>query len=164
MFIRNEETTDLEAIFRLTASAFASVPHSDGSEPTIIDKLRERGDLTLSRVAVQNEEIVGHIAFSPVRIDSATNSWFGLGPISVAPALQQTGIGSALVRDGLDILKIQGAEGCVLVGDPGYYSRFGFKSEGRLTYEEVPTEYVQWLSFNKTTPTGKVIYSPAFSG
>lgn len=162
MIIRNEEPADQDAIFRLTAAAFERIAHSDGSEPIIIDKLRKNGDLTLSRVAVQDEEIVGHIAFSPVRIDGAAKKWFGLGPISVAPALQQTGIGGSLVRDGLDILKSQGADGCVLVGDPDYYSRFGFKSEGWLAYEDVPPKFVQWLSFDETIPTGKVTYSPAF--
>ncbi|MEH6525085.1 MAG: N-acetyltransferase [Sneathiella sp.] len=164
MQIRNEEPADLDAIARLTCAAFEAVPYSDGSEPAIIDRLRKNGDLFLSRVMEKEGEIVGHIAFSPVRVEGGAGQWFGLGPVSVAPAQQRLGIGSQLVRDGLGILKLQGATGCVLVGDPEYYRRFGFTNNGDLSYEDLPSEFVQWLSFDGTVPKGGIIYSSAFSG
>ena len=162
MEIRNEQPTDVQAIFQLATAAFESVPHADGSEPIIIDRLRKDGDLTLSLVAVKDDKIVGHIAFSPVKINGADRRWFGLGPVSVAVEKQRTGIGSKLIHAGLDWLKSHGANGCVLVGDPAYYNRFGFISDGKITYSGIPTEYVQWLSFNGTPPIGALKYSPAF--
>ena len=64
-YIRDEKTGDAAAIHDLTSAAFEGMPHSDGSEPRIVDQLREDGDLTLSLVAERDDEIIGHIAFSP---------------------------------------------------------------------------------------------------
>ncbi|MCP4073744.1 MAG: N-acetyltransferase [Hyphomicrobiales bacterium] len=162
MQIRDEQPADKQAIFRLTTAAFESMAYSDGSEPVIIDALRENGDLTLSLVAVDGGEVVGHIAFSPVTINGVTDRWFGLGPVSVEPEKQNGGIGSKLVRQGLDWLKSHGANGCVLVGDPNYYGRFGFMSDGNLAYGDVPGKFVQWLSFDGKPPAGVIKFSPAF--
>lgn len=166
MQIREERPGDAAAIRALTDAAFATAPRRGGNEADIVDTLRARGDLALSLVAAGGGRIVGHIAFSPVTVDGAgggaRNGWFGLGPVSVLPARQRQGIGSRLIRDGLDRIRAEGAAGCVLVGDPGYYGRFGFGSDGALTYGDVPAEFVQWLSFGDQTPRGAVQYSPAF--
>lgn len=163
MKIRDEIPNDRNAIFALTKAAFAPMPYSDGSEPAIIDGLRDDGDLALSLVATEAGLIVGHIAFSPVTIDGVDNHWFGLGPVSVAVAEQGRGVGGNLIREGLARLKSLGANGCVLVGNPAYYCRFGFRSDGEIMYEGMPSEYVQWLSFDGTSPKGRLKYSPAFS-
>ena len=163
MEIRHEKSGDEVAIHELTAKAFESIEHSDGSEPAIIDRLRADGDLELSLVAIVGNEILGHIAFSKVTIEGVDNHWFGLGPVSVAIEHQKIGIGSKLIRHGLAQLEASGARGCVLIGDPAYYSRLGFKSDGRITYNDVPSEFVQWLSFDGTPPNGEVNYRPAFS-
>jgi putative acetyltransferase len=163
MDIRHELPPDQQAISRLTASAFAPMAYSDGSEPAIIDRLRKDGDLTLSLIAVVGGEIVGHIAFSPVLIGGNDRGWFGLGPVSVAIEKQRRGIGSALITSGLDWLRSQGANGCVLVGDPVYYRRFGFISDGKISYGGLPNELVQWVSFDGTSPAGVLIYRPAFA-
>jgi putative acetyltransferase len=134
------------------------MPFSDGSEPDCINQLRNDGDLTLSLVAQVNKEIVGHVAFSPVTLNNVSDSWFGLGPISVHPEHQRSRIGSALINDGLRQLKDRNAKGCVLIGDPNYYSRFGFVSDGELTYHDLPTQYVQWLGFNGNVASGKLLY------
>lgn len=162
--IRQEQSRDEAFIFKLTADAFKPIEYSDGSEPYIVDKLRTDGHLALSLVAVEENEIIGHIAFSAVIIDGADNKWFGLGPVSVAIEHQGKGIGSKLIAEGLRQLKSGGANGCVLVGDPAYYSRMGFQSDGKVTYCGVPNEYVQWLSLGGTSPTGKIKYQPAFGG
>lgn len=86
MKIRDETLSDQAAIFALTTAAFAPMPYSDGSEPAIIDGLRNDGDLALSLVATEAGIIVGHITFSPVSIDGVDNHWFGIGPVSVAVA------------------------------------------------------------------------------
>ena len=93
MEIREETPADEEAIFTLTTAAFEPMPFSSGTEATIIDNLRSDGDLTLSLVATIDNIIVGHITFSPVKVDRQKKHWFGLGPVSVA--IISSGKGSA---------------------------------------------------------------------
>jgi len=163
MEIRRENTTDFRSIHRLTTDAFESVRVSEGREAVIIDNLRADGDLTLSLVALDDSTLVGHIAFSPVQVGNVTYGWYGLGPISVSPVQQRKGIGSALVKKGLSLLRDGGAEGCALIGDPNYYSRFGFKSDGNLQYQNLPEKLVQWVSFKQQRPEGELVFSPAFN-
>lgn len=161
--IRPEAEGDAPAIHALTKAAFRLVDHSDGSEPRIVDTLRRDGDLALSLVAVNMDEaVVGHIAFSPVSIGDGSPGWFGLGPISVIPTRQNTGIGSMLVEAGLEELRHRGARGCVLLGDPAYYGRFGFVHDPALTYPGPPAEYFQRLVLAGEAPSGIVTYAPAF--
>ena len=164
MIIRDERPEDVDAIHALTARAFAGMPYSDGSEPAIVDRLRIAGALTLSLVAEMDGAAVGHVAFSPVAISDGSKDWFGLGPISVEPPHQKEGIGSALVDAGLSRLKALGAQGCVLVGDPGYYGRFGFSTGPALSYNGAPPEYFLHVAFSPVYATGGVSYHPAFYG
>ena len=164
MIIRDERPEDVDAIRDLTARAFAGMPYSGGSEPAIVDRLREAGTLTLSLVAAMDGAVVGHVAFSPVTISDGSKDWFGLGPLSVEPPHQREGIGSALVDAGLSRLKALGARGCVLVGDPGYYGRFGFSTGPALTYDGAPPEYFMHVAFSPVYATGGVSYHPAFCG
>ena len=161
--VREEQPADMAAIAALTQAAFDSAPHASGTESAILDRLRAAGDLALSLVLLDAEaEIVGHAAFSPVTISDATAGWFGLGPVSVAPFRQRTGIGSAVIRAGIHRLRENGARGCVVLGDPDYYGRFGFRHEPQLIYPEVPPEYFQALVFAGPAPQGTVSYAPAF--
>lgn len=160
--IRREQPGDEAAIRTLTQAAFLPMPYSEGTEASIIDDLRGDGDLTLSLVALVAREIAGHVAFSPVTIDAQQGNWMGLGPVSVHPDLQRRGIGVALITEGLSIIRSQGATGCVLIGDPGYYRRFDFRSEGGLTYRDVPAPFVQALPFTNEEAVGKLAFSPAF--
>ena len=162
MIIRTETPADLTAIRALSARAFAPMPYSDGSEPRIIDALREAGELTLSLVAEQDNKLLGQITFSPVSIDGAHDQWFGLGPVAVEPERQSTGIGGALIREGLDRLKTMEAKGCVLVGNPDYYSRFGFKNHCGLTYADLDTAYIQKLVLAGPDRTGTLTYCDSF--
>ncbi len=167
--IRDETPGDGPAIADLTARAFAGVAYSDGSEPGIVARLRAAGELVLSLVAVEEigdgaAGLVGHVAFSPVSIDGVDLDWFGLGPVSVAPERQRAGIGSALIRDGLDRLRGRGARGCVVLGDPGYYARFGFVRMPALRYIGAPAEYFQCIAFGTGIPEGQVEYANAFAG
>ena len=160
--IRDERPGDEGGIHDLTVAAFAPIPYSDGSETRIIAGLRADGDLAVSQVAVEGDEILGHVAFSPVVVAGCGTGWYGLGPISVRPSRQRQGIGSRLVEEGLSVLRARGATGCVLVGDPDYYRRFGFRSDGSLRYRDIPLEYVQFLSFGAERPAGALTFSPAF--
>ncbi|HWV13051.1 MAG TPA: N-acetyltransferase [Sphingobium sp.] len=162
MIIRQEQKHDYRAIKQVTADAFALMEHSDQTEPAIIAALRDAGALTISLVAADGDEIIGHVAFSPVTIDGEDCNWFGLGPVSIRPDLQGRGIGSILIRRGLDKLRAQGAAGCVVLGDPGYYRRFGFENDRDLRYPGPPPEYFMRLTFGGSDPAGRVEYHAAF--
>lgn len=159
MFIRPEAPRDTDALHRLTRTAFAPMRFSDGSEADALDRLRHDGDLALSLVAIDGDEIVGHIAFSPAVIGAQGEGWFGIGPVSVAPHRQRSGIGSALMKEGLDRLRAEGATGCVLTGSPAYYGRFGFVSDGAVHHRDTPAAHVQWLAFKGDRPRGEVRFS-----
>ncbi|MGY6270334.1 GNAT family N-acetyltransferase [Achromobacter denitrificans] len=162
MQIRPESPRDREAIFTLTQDAFKNLAHSGQTEGYIIDALREAGALTLSLVAWEDDGIVGHAAFSPVTISDGSADWYGLGPLAVRPDRQGRGIGAALLREGLARLEASGAAGCVVLGDPGYYGRFGFACAPALTYPGVPPEYFMALAF-KHPARGEVAYHAGFS-
>ncbi len=103
------------------------------------------------------------MAFSPVMISGRKGDWYGLGPLAVRPDLQRRGIGDALVRSGLKRLQSLGAGGCVLVGEPEYYERFGFKVNPQLRFAGVPPQYFLALPFRTPVPAGDVQYHAAFS-
>ncbi len=160
--LRPEEPRDQTAIHALTYAAFREMPYSDGDEADLVDTLRANGDLTLSLVAEDGEQIVGHIAFSPVIISDGTRDWYGLGPVSVTPALQKQRIGSRLIKRGLADIRQLGGRGVILLGDPNYYSRFGFAHDPRLRYPGPPAQYFQYLLLDGDMPEGEVRYAPAF--
>lgn len=162
MQIRLERPEDATTIHRLTDTAFKGRPFSDGAEAQVIDALRAAGALTLSLVATKEGEILGHVAFSPVTIDGKTGDWYGLGPVSVWPDLQRSGIGQALIREGLQRLRIMGAGGCVLLGDPAYYGRFGFKNDPDLRHAGAPAWAFQCLTLNGSRPRGEVSFHAGF--
>ncbi len=162
VLIRTEIVGDADAIRTLTHEAFRDAPHSSGTEAAIVDALRAAGALSLSLVAHDSGQIVGHVAFSPVRIERAEGRWFGLGPISVRADHRRRGIGAALVREGLSRLRQAAAAGIVVLGDPVWYGRFGFVSDGALRYGDIPAEYLQRTIFTGSPPTGEVRYHPAF--
>ena len=156
--IRRESPQDVAAIRELTDQAFKLAKHSGGNEAAIVDGLRVAGQLSLSLVAIIDEAqadalslhhqcLIGHVALSPVTVDGVLAGWYGLGPISVHPGVQNRGIGSGLVREGLRQLEEDGANGCTLLGNPQYYRRFGFRNDERLTLEGVPAEDFMALQF-----------------
>ena len=82
--------------------------------------------------------------------------------MAVLPDHQGRGIGRALVETGLDALRARGACGCVLVGDPAFYSRFGFRQYAGIAWEGVPDENMLCLVMCGDAPVGVVSYHPAF--
>lgn len=160
--IREESPADHQAITAITAAAFADEPHSNQTEPYIVVALRRAGALTLSLVADDGGDVVGHVAFSPVTVDGRECGWYGVGPVSVRPDRQRQGIGQALMREGIARLRAQGAAGCVLVGEPGYYGRFGFRACPEFTLDGVPPQYFQALAFGPGAAGGVVVFHPAF--
>lgn len=162
--IRAEHPADIDAIRALVTTAFADAPHSSGTEAAIVDGLRRAGALSLSLVAEDGGVIVGHVAFSPVTVAGCSGQVYGLGPVAVRPDHRQAGIGRALIEEGLDRLRGLGARGCVVLGDPAYYGRFGFGADPALSYADVPPEYFLWLGLGGERPSGPVAYHPAFDG
>jgi len=116
----------------------------------------------VSLVAVLNERLVGHIAFSAVG-PRELHGWFALGPISVEPSFQRLGIGTQLINAGLGVLRTKHASGCVLVGDHRYYRRFGFSLAAALAPSGYPAEHFQVLPFGASFPQVVVAFHVAFS-
>jgi len=163
MNIRLETPADIKKIEKVTLAVFTGLFSDNPTEHLVINELRKADALSLSLVAEVNGKIIGHVAFSRVTIDGVDKGWYGLGPISVLPAWQRQGTGSALIKEGLANLRTIGAGGCVLEGNPDYYQRFGFKPYPGLIYEFAPSpEYFMALPFGKQTPKGKVEYHKAF--
>lgn len=162
VFIREETSSDIDEIFQLTQAAFEDAPHTSRMEGHIVNALRRRGQLALSMVAVRDRQIVGHVAYSPLKLSSGTAGWFGIGPVSVRPDSQRQGIGSLLMSLSLFTIKQASAQGCALVGDPAFYSRFGFKHCQHLALPEVPSEFFMALSFASKVPCAKVQFDEAF--
>ena len=166
MNIRPETQADEIAINSLQYLAFKNHPHHEpDTEPTehkIIEQLRNTGALTLSLVAAIENDIVGHIAISPVTIGGSSTMWFGLGPVGVLPPEQGKGIGSALIHEAIERMRSMGARGIVLVGDPTYYQRFGFVQAADMSYPGVPEKYVMKLTISGTPPKGIITYHQAF--
>lgn len=163
MIIRNETKADIEAISTVTISAFRTLAISGHTEQFIINALRDADALSISLVAEIDGQVVGHVAFSPVTISDGNPDWYGLGPVSVLPEYQKQGIGKSLINEGLAMLKARGGKGCVLVGDPGYYKRFGFRNIPALIYEGIPQEVFLALPFENETPQGTVLFHQGFS-
>lgn len=160
--IRPETPADADAISGLIARAFAAEQFTSHTEQFIVRALRDAGALAVSLVAEHERTIVGHVAFSPVTITSGDAHWYGLGPLAVAPAFQKQGIGSALVLAGIGQLRSMSAAGCVVLGDPAYYGRFGFRTTAGLVYPGPPPEYFMALRFAGPVPRGEVAYHAAF--
>lgn len=160
--IRPEVETDHPAIYDLTRRAFAPMRFAAGNEQDLISILRDLGALSLSLVAEHQGEVVGHVALSPVTHESGEAGWFGLGPISVEPALQRQGVGGALIAEARRWLSDRGARGCILTGDPNYYPRHGFLPAPQHAPEAEPPEYFMALSLAGALPAGRFRFHPAF--
>ncbi|MGU7773184.1 GNAT family N-acetyltransferase [Burkholderia sp. MR1-5-21] len=163
--LRDERAADAAAIARVIAAAFAGEPQGGRFEQRIVDALRADGCLSVSLVAERDARIVGHVAFSPVTIgDGSHAGWYGLAPLAVLPDCQRQSIGAGLVRTGLDALRRLGARGCVVLGEPAYYTRFGFGPAGDIVFPQAPPEYLMALSFDDSVPrpAGDVRYHASF--
>ncbi|NNK75898.1 MAG: N-acetyltransferase [Maribacter sp.] len=145
--IRKEQPADIDAIRQLHLSAF-----EDGPEASLVDKLRLSCSEFLSFVALKNETIVGHILFTPATIDGSASIGIGLAPMAVLPSEQKNGIGSKLVRHGLDYLESDGCPFVIVLGHPKYYLRFGFEPASKYNlhsqWEEVPDEAFMAIILN----------------
>jgi putative acetyltransferase len=166
-FLRLEAPGDADELDAMIRAAFARNPHSRQAEARIVGLLRESGQLFLSCVAQSGQPeapgaLVGQVTFTRVSIDGGACDWFVLGPQAVLPYRQGAGVGATLVRHGLRALQQQGAAGCVVLGEPGYYGRFGFRSTPALQLPGAPPGCFLVRPFARVVPMGTVHLHPAF--
>eukprot|EP01138_Halocafeteria_seosinensis_P000346 gb/GECG01000358.1/.p1 GENE.gb/GECG01000358.1/~~gb/GECG01000358.1/.p1 ORF type:complete len:176 (+),score=14.24 gb/GECG01000358.1/:1-528(+) len=165
--VRDERDGDAHEIEVVTQEAFREVIYSSHTEHHIINHLRESENLTVSLVAEDPEQnaVVGHVAVSPVQINDGigAGTWYGLGPVAVKPGYQKRGIGSRLVEQVLQRLRDLGASGCVVLGNPNFYQRFGFRREPSLGLAGAPAAYFQAVVFDGVVPKGMVTYHESFN-
>jgi putative acetyltransferase len=123
MTIRKEQPEDLSGIYSVVEQAFGQRDEAD-----LVNLLRENGKAVISLVATADEHIVGHILFSPVSLESCsqTTAVIGLAPLAVVEEFQNQGIGSRLTEAGLEECRRLGYDAVVVLGHPNYYPRFGF--------------------------------------
>ena len=165
MFIRVETPGDTDGVYAVEVAAFQRRAEAD-----LVDELRSNAGVTLSLVAEEDGMILGHVLFSPVRVVTPDGSreGQGMGPVAVEPTRQRQGIGSALIRDGLDRLRRAGHAVVVVEGSPHYYSRFGFQDALLLGLEcefNPPPGCFMVLELHTNGldgVRGKVFYRPEF--
>lgn len=160
--VRPEQAGDEAVIYELTERAFAPMPFAGGDEQDLINALRDAGALEISLVAENEGQIVGHVAFSPAFAADGAAGWYALGPVSVDPEMQKIGMGSLLIKQGLAMLHDRDASGCILVGNPKYYARFGFEPAPENCPKGEPAEYYQILAINAKRPTCVVDFHKTF--
>lgn len=158
--LRREAEGDADGIRRVHSAAFETP-----LESRLVDLLRERGRLRLSIVVLADEKIIGHIAYSPVTVDGVEIGW-GLAPFAVAPGHQGRGAGSRLIRESLAACRGAEIPLVVVLGEPAYYGRFGFRpaSELGLVDRYGGGDAFQTLMLRDDLPPcrGVVHYAPEF--
>ncbi len=129
MTIRKENESDIANITTVHNQAFNGL-----DEGKIVKNLRKSNSLTISLVAEANGKIIGHIAYSPIYSKNKEIIGIGLAPVAVLSSHQKQGIGSQLIERGNEIALSKGFERIFVLGDPGYYCRFGFKMAKNYNY------------------------------
>jgi len=158
--IRNEESLDIEAVREILRAAFQS-----DAESKLVDALRANGKAIISLVAVNGDDVLGHVLFSQVTTTPPSDArGIGLAPVAVRADAQSKGIGSQLIHEGLKLCKEMAYDYCVVLGDPRYYHRFGFE---KASHFGIQNEYraddaFMLIRFTKHVPTGLVSYEPEF--
>lgn len=160
--IRKEQPVDIAAIVHISEAAFRHHPHSSPTKQHIISGHRQDGELTLSIAAEENRTVIGLVAVSPVTFSPEQSGWHGLGSISVRPDRQRQSIDTRLTTAALDRLQVLDVSGCVVLGDPDYYGRFGCSNHPHLVLPGVPPEHFQALAFRGQAPAGSAPFPRAF--
>lgn len=160
--VRPETAADIAAIHAVHRAAFPGV-----QEAGLVDTLREDGDLILSLVAERDGAIVGHVAFSRMRVENedGTHRAVALAPVGVKLEHQRKGVGTALIEHGVSALRRAGETLVFVLGEPDYYGRFGFDYDAAAQFTSpFPKPYFQSLALTDRAPrSGLVHYAAAFS-
>ncbi len=156
--IRPEAPADVAQITSVHDAAFGG-----SAEGELVAKLRRSGDLVLSLAAAVNGEIIGHVAFSRLRISEGPSvRAISLAPVAVLPAHQGRGIGTALIERGLRDLRETGEALVMVLGDPAYYGRFGFSCTLARRFKspwQGDSFQAAWLA-NPVSDCGGVVHYP----
>jgi len=162
LIIRDQTVADFATVHELVIAAFKTLPIACGREQFLMDELWRSGAATVALVAEEDSIVIGQAAFSKVLVGGADVSWHGCGPVSVLPPRHKQGIGSAMMREGLNCLRALGSKGCVVVGHPAYYPRFGFTCTDAMTLPGVPPDVFMAIRFDGDIPKGEVSFDKAF--
>jgi putative acetyltransferase len=157
MIVRDELPSDIPAIRKVVQTAFARQLEAD-----LVDQLRTDGDVVISLVALDGADLIGHVLFSRM---TAPFRALGLAPVSVIPDRQRQGVGSELIRVGVERARCDGWQGIFVVGDPAYYRRFGFDSDrARGFASPYAGPWLMALALDGQLPAsrGRVAYAEAF--
>ena len=126
--IRNEESKDIQQVTEILKTAFPT-----DAESKLVNALRANGKAIISLVAVEGDEVLGHILFSPVTTTPPSlQEGIGLAPVAVRRDIQSQGIGSQLIREALRLCQELEFDFCVVLGSPKYYQRFGFERASKF--------------------------------
>lgn len=157
VIVRPEVANDGDAIFAVNASAFGRP-----DEAALVDHLRAGGDLLVSLVAVDGDDVIGHVAFSRGIIEPNVPV-VTLGPIGVVAARQGEGIGSALVHVGIERCREAREIALFLLGDPDFYGRFGFSVEAAAPFDSpyAGSHFQALVLRNAELPDGGTLHYPA---
>lgn len=167
IIIRPEEPEHAAGVYQVEKDAFGRAAEAD-----LCARLRKRKAVTISLVALDDDRVVGHVLFSPVRIAVEGGEGLdvvGMGPVAVDPDHQRQGIGSRLIRAGLEEVRQLGAAAVVVLGDPRYYTRFGFQPAShfgvRFQDPAVPAEDFMLIELRRDAlegHAGVATYEPEF--
>jgi len=161
IIIRPELPEDYASVEAIHTAAFRT-----DAESKVVNAIRENGNATISLVAVTDENVVGHILFSPVHTHPPTpEKGLGLAPLAVLPAHQKQGVGLQLIRAGLEQCRELGYDYAVVLGGPNYYMRFGFEKASTfgLRNEYGVDDEFMVLKFKVLPAGGLVKYTAEFS-
>jgi putative acetyltransferase len=156
--VRGECPRDWKAVYQAVSSAFGQ-----SAEAELVKELREAGDSVVSLVAEENGQIVGHILLSKMY---APFPALALAPVSVIPAKQRSGIGSALIHRAVNRARSEGWAAIFVLGDPDYYERFGFEREAAAGFASpYAGRHFMVLTLSPPLPatTGELRHPPAFA-
>ena len=162
--IRPGEAGDASAIRHVNLTAFATAAEAD-----LVERLRVSGKAVIELVALDGDSVVGHVVFSPIALDPLAGTvGLGLGPLAVMPDHEKHGVGRRLVQNGLAACHQWGAGFVVVIGDPPYYTRFGFEPAAkhglRNEFDAGDAFMVFKLESGALPPSGTLVkYSPEFT-
>lgn len=167
MRIRQEKPEDYEEVYELVREAFASAEHADGNEQDLVEALR-KGDAfipELSLVAEEGGRLAGHILFTKAQVGEA--EVLALAPLSVRPAFQRQGVGTALIEEGHRIARKMGYAYSFVLGSENYYPRLGYREAARFGVEVpegIPSANFMAIQLLEGAPAlgGPVIYAEEF--
>jgi putative acetyltransferase len=157
MIIREEAPNDRPQISQVVQAAFGRM-----AEAHLVEQLRAEGDSVIALVAVEQSQIIGHVMLSNM---AAPFKALGLGPVSVRPDRQRSGVGSALIREGLGQAREDGWHAVFVLGDPAFYRRFGFDPElaGGFTCPYAGPHLMVLCMSNDLPRSGTIDYASAFA-